>query len=296
MIDDLNNEYGKNGITFSTGEGGLPKADIENAQGTAEIYLHGAHVTAFQPIGEAPVLWMSEIAEFNPPKPIRGGVPICWPWFGGHPTDPDKPQHGFVRNRQWSVRGAEGNGDGPTTLIVGLCDDAESREIWPCPFDLEFRITVGRELKMELRILNTGATEMVQGGALHTYFSIVDIGQVVVSGLDGCDYHDQLDGMRLKRQAGGISFGEEVDRIYVGTPAPCLIDDPAGGRRIRVGKEGSESTVVWNPWIAKAARMADYPDDGYKTMVCIETANAGSDQRTLAPGAEHTLTQTVSLA
>ena len=296
MIDHLNNEFGKHGITFSAGEGGLPKANIANTQATAEIYLHGAHVTAFQPLGGAPVLWMSEIAEFNPPKPIRGGVPICWPWFGGHPTDPDGPQHGFVRNRQWSVRRAEDNGDGTTTLVAGLCDDDESRAIWPCPFDLEFRVTVGRELKMELRIRNTGVAGMEQGGALHTYFSIADIGQVVVSGLDGCDYHDQLEGMRLRRQAGDVRFGEEVDRIYVGTTAACLIDDPAGGRRLRVAKDGSESTVVWNPWIAKAARMPDFPDDGYKNMVCIETTNAGGDRRTLAPGAEHTLTQTVSPA
>lgn len=296
MIDELNAKFGNPEITFGIGNGNLPKAIIRNNLGSAEVYLHGAHITAFQPTGAEPVLWMSDSAVFNPPKPIRGGVPICWPWFSAHPSDPDKPQHGFARNRQWTVRSSTANADGSTTLVLGLTDCEETRAIWPHPFDLQFTIAVGSELKLDLRARNTGDNPVDVGAALHTYFSIGAIEKIAVSGLEGREYHDQLDSMQLKPQSGDIRFGEEVDRIYINTDDTCTIVDSAMSRKIQVAKSGSRSTVVWNPWIAKAARMPDYDDEGYKTMVCIETTNAARDIRTLTPGEEHTITQMVSLA
>jgi len=296
MIDDLNARFGNADLTFTIGQGGLPKADIRNRLGSADVYLHGAHLTAFQPADAGPVLWMSEQAAFAPPKPIRGGVPICWPWFGGNPDDTAKPQHGFARNRRWTVRSARSLPDDATVLTLGLRDDPETRAIWPHAFDLEFTLTVGSELRMDLRARNTGDSPVEIGAALHTYFAVGDITQVSISGLDGREYHDQLDGMRVKSQSGDVRIDREVDRIYIDTEDTCFIDDPSMSRRIRVAKEGSRSTVVWNPWVAKAARMPDFPDDGYRTMVCIETTNAAGDVRTLGPGQEHTLTQFISLS
>ena len=295
MIDQLNQTHGSESISFSSGQGGLPKADIRNDLGSAEIYLHGAHVTAFQPNGQEPVLWMSGIADFEPPKPIRGGIPICWPWFGPHPLEVAKPAHGFVRNREWKVESTTENPDGTSTIVLSTTDDESSHKLWDFPFALELTLTVGTELKLALNCRNSGARPIVVATALHTYFAIKSIDDISISGLNGRQYHDQLESMATKVQVGDISIREEVDRIYIDTEDTCVIDDPGMGRKIRVAKEGSNSTVVWNPWIAKAGRMADYPNEGYKTMVCIETTNAAKDARRIDPGDVHTISQTVSV-
>lgn len=296
MIEELNQLHGTEHITFSTGTGGLPRANIKNDLGSAEIYLHGAHVTAFQPTGAEPVLWMSEIAEFDPPKPIRGGIPICWPWFGPHPNDSEKPAHGFVRNREWKVEQTQANATGSSTIVLSTCDDDESRKQWDHQFDLSLKITIGREMRVDLCCTNTGEDTLEAGAALHTYFTIDNIDNIAIDGLDGRQYHDQLAAMQLVEQSGNITVSEEVDRIYIETGDTCVIDDPGMNRKIAVAKEGSNSTVVWNPWTAKSKRMPDFPEEGYKTMVCIETTNAASDVRSISPGDQHTITQIVSLA
>lgn len=295
--DPLNLRFGHGGtIRFRRGLGGLTRATIRNEHATAEVYLHGGHVTAFQPHGKREVLWMSEDAVFAPPKAIRGGVPVCWPWFGPHPTDPDKPQHGFARNQRWSVNSAEMFADGRTRLSLILRSDAHTRAHWPHVFELELDIIVGRELRLELVSRNTGEEPFVVGGALHTYFALDDINRARVEGLDGREYLDQLDGMARKRQDGAIRVAEEVDRIYVDTEDECRIVDEAADREIHVGKEGSRSTVVWNPWTEKSKRMGDYPDEGYRTMICIETTNADEDLHTVEPGGEHRMVQVISPA
>ena len=296
MIDALNRTFGVDGhVTFEAGEGGLPRANIANALASAEVYLHGAHVTAFQPRGAAPVLWMSALAEFRPEKAIRGGVPIAWPWFGPHPTDAAKPQHGFARVSEWKVIGTSGLPDGGTELRLALGSHAATLSLWPHAFELELKVAVGERLHIELTTRNTGSESVEVGGALHSYFHVGDVGQVTIDGLDGREYIDQVDGRRIKSQNGPLAISGEVDRIYFETPDECIIDDPLLRRRIRVAKQGSRATVVWNPWVYKARRMADFPDEGYRTMVCIEAANAERDVRRLQPGDEHTLSQIISV-
>jgi glucose-6-phosphate 1-epimerase len=296
MINELNGKFGIRGhIAFDPGEGGLPRAVVRNALASAEVYLHGAHVTEFQPNG-APggsVLWMSDIAQYRKGKAIRGGIPIVWPWFGPHPGDDNLPQHGFARVSQWSVAGTVAWQDGRTELRLRLCDDEATRSLWPHAFELELRVVVGTELQVELRSRNTGAEAIEIGGALHTYFHVGDVGRVSVEGFAGRDYIDRLDDDRVKPQEGSIAIAEEVDRVYLDTTDESVIADPVLNRRTHVAKKGSRTTVVWNPWVEKSKRMGDFPDDGYLSMVCIEATNTASDVYQVPPGGEHVLSQII---
>jgi D-hexose-6-phosphate mutarotase len=295
-IDDLNSTFGIDGhLAFEAGGGGLARVVITNAFATAEVYLHGAHLTAYQPRGAEGLVWLSDLAEFHPGKAIRGGIPIVWPWFGPHPSRPDLPQHGFARTSEWAVWGSRALPDGRTELRLRLAGNDTKRLQWHHAFELDVRFLVGERLQVELTTRNTGSNAVEIGSALHTYFRVGDVERISIEGLGGRRYIDQVDGHKLKRTQAAISISEEVDRVYMDTSDECVIDDPEFGRRIRVAKSGSLSTVVWNPWIAKAKRMTDFPDEGYRRMVCVETANAARDARVLRPGGVHTLRQTISL-
>ncbi|MBG86901.1 MAG: hypothetical protein CMO80_08385 [Verrucomicrobiales bacterium] len=291
--DPLNRRFGlDNRIKFSKYKE-LTVATIQNEHAVAKVCLHGGHVMSFKPHGHDEVLWMSSEAVFEAPKPIRGGVPVCWPWFSQHPDNQELPQHGFARNRQWSVDSSEMRSDGRTRFSLVLRDGAQTHDIWAHAFELVLNIIVGTDLRLELVSRNTGTEPIVVGGALHTYFSIGEIGQVSIEGLDGRSYLDQLDSMKEKQQDGAITIGEEVDRIYINTEDTCVIHDRKLARQIHVAKEGSRSTVVWNPWIDKAKRMGDFVNDGFQEMLCIETTNAHDDLHTIQPGEEHRMVQTI---
>lgn len=296
-VDDLNQRFGIfEQVVFQAGQGGLSKININNQFATAEIYLLGGHVTAYQPHGQAPVLWMSDICQFQVGTPIRGGIPVIWPWFGPHPHDDDKPQHGFVRSMLWQVDNTEALADGQTCIALSLNDDVSTQAIWPHTFSLTLQITVGETLQVSLISTNRGDETLDGlGAALHTYFTVGDVAQIAIEGLTGRDYLSKVESYVRKTQQGAITFGSEVDRIYLDTTDVCLIRDPVLQRTMRVSKEGSQSTVVWNPWIDKAQAMADFPDDGYSGMVCVETTRAANDLYSLAPGQSHTLTQIVSV-
>jgi len=283
-------------LRFQEGKNGLPVARIDNELATAEVYLHGAHITAFQAQGCEPVLWMSPLAQFQNDKAIRGGVPVIWPWFGPHATDNDKPQHGFARTTEWQVNATKALADGSTQLQLGLSDTPTTRALWPFTFELSLTITVGAELHIELTSRNTGEQPFIVGVALHSYFCVGDIAHVHVDGLQDCHYIDQLDGNQVKQQNDVVRIAQEVDRIYTDTDATCVIHDEKQSRHIHVKKSGSRSTVVWNPWAEKAKVMGDFSDAGYQQMLCIETANAADDVRTLKPGETHTLSQTVAVS
>jgi D-hexose-6-phosphate mutarotase len=265
-----------------------------NGLGKTAVSLQGGHVLSYEPHGQAPVLWVSQLAEFAPGKAIRGGIPVIWPWFGSHPHDSNKPSHGFARRQLWTVQGTRVTGE-ECQLTLALGDTPDSRAIWPHHFLLTLQVTLGASLLVELTTSNTGRTPFVITQALHSYFSVSQIGQIAITGLEQCAYLDQLDDMRRKRQLGPITFAEEVDRIYIETTGDCLLDDPGFGRKIRVAKRGSGSTVVWNPWLVKAQRMADFGDAEYREMVCIETTNAADDRVTILPGGGHRLTAVISV-
>lgn len=280
---------------ITPGQGGLPRYEIRTSLGEAHIYLHGAHVTHFATAGQAPLLFMSAKSHFETGKPIRGGVPVCFPWFGARAGDPSAPAHGFARLRTWTPESLVLQPDGAVTLTLMLAPDAESRALWPEGGDwvLRHRITVGATLTMELEIENRGTAAIQCEEALHTYFQVGDIHNVQVRGLENTEYYDKADGLRRKRQDDQpIRFVAETDRAYLDTAAACNIEDPGLQRRITVQKTASNSTIVWNPWIAKAKAMPDYGDEEWPGMVCVESGNVGDDALSVAPGARHT-TRTV---
>jgi len=295
-IQDLNARFAiADQVAFAAGPGGFPVVSVRNAHADAAIALQGADVTGFQPHGQEPILFLSRQAVYASGKAIRGGIPICWPWFGPHPTDPAKPDHGFARTRPWSVRDTTAMPDGATMVRLGLTDDAETRVLWPYAFALELAVTVGTTLEVTLVARNTGHEPFVCGGALHSYFHVGDVTAITIQGLEGTAYVDKVDGGRSQVQQGSITIVGETDRVYTETAASCVIVDPTLGRRVTVAKEGSRSTVVWNPWRDKARRLADFGDDEYTEMVCVEVANAGGDTVMVAPGGKHHLEMMISV-
>src|SRR5579871_2602420 len=261
-------------VRIEAGQGGLPRVVVTAAQADAEIYLHGAHVTHFQPRGQKPLLFMSEKSSFEAGKPIRGGVPICFPWFG--PRQDGKPgaAHGFARLVEWELKEAKQAANGDTEVLLRLVSNDATRREWDGEFEMEYRATVGAALQLELHMRNTGGRPMHFEEALHTYLSVSDVKQVSIEGLAGVTYSDRVGTPQTKTEgAAPIRITAETDRIYMNTQSTCVVSDPGWGRRLIVEKTGSDSTVVWNPWIAKAKAMPDFGDDEWPSMLCIETCN-----------------------
>lgn len=280
---------------FNEGPGGLLFADIANELATATVCLQGAHLTHWQPRSQAtPVIFMAAAAQYAPGKAIRGGIPICWPWFGPHETDPSQPSHGFARTATWQPQDLVQRDDGASQLRLLLTDDAASRARWAHSFRLEYEFTVGECLELALITTNTGLTSFVVSEALHTYFNVGDIDSAQVVGLDGVTFADKATDGQRRKQAGAISFGAEVDSLYVDTEVPCSLVDRSLKRRIHVKKSGSRSTVVWNPGYDKASRMSDLGvapanHGSWRQMVCVESANAAENKVMVAPGMSHRL-------
>ena len=269
------------------------RARVASARAEAELYLQGGHLIHWQPRGAAPVLFLSTRAAYAPGKAIRGGVPIIFPWFGPNATDRRAPVHGFARARPWRLVTSESD-RGSVVLELALEDDAATRALWPPAFRLRYRVTVGEALTMTLEVVNTSPATFTFEAALHTYLAVGDIRAVAMNGLEGAMYIDKVDAMTRKRQgAEPLRITGETDRVFLGTCAPCVVDDRALGRRLTVHKTGSATTVVWNPWVDKAAGIADLEPDDWRRMVCVETANAADDAITLAPGGRHLMTATI---
>ena len=280
------------------GAGQLPRLEISTPSGAAEIYLHGAHLTRWQPAhAGAPVLWMSAHSFWEDGKPIRGGVPICFPWFGPNASQPSAPAHGFARLADWTLVGAvEGDAHSDRGTVVTFALEGERMsEAWPFRFRATYEVAVGTTLSMSLEVENRDEKALAFEEALHTYFTVSDIANVAISGLERTPYLDKAGGLAQRTQDDSpIRFAGETDRVYLETTAACAIDDPGLRRRIVVSKDNSRSTVVWNPWIAKARAMPDFGDEEWRGMVCVETANVGAAAVQLAPGERHRMT--VSLA
>jgi len=287
-VSTLNDRFAIKGhVTFQDGPQGAALAEVHNQHATARISLQGAQIIHWAPLNESPVIWLSRAAKFIPGKSLRGGVPVCWPWFGPHASESSFPAHGFARTIDWEVIDSKALEDGRTQLAFRLRENATSRSQWPHNTPLECRITVGDALEIELVTKNEDDSTVTITEALHTYFEIGDIGQISIHGLEDTEYLDKVDDGQRKIQHGPVMIGSELDRIYVETRAECIIDDPVLQRKIHISKTGSNSTVVWNPWIEKANKMGDLGEDGYRHMVCIESANAAEDTVTIAPGETH---------
>ena len=287
----LNTQFGIKGRLGFSEDSGLIIAEINNAQATASLCLQGAHLMAWRPKNQAvPVVWLSRDARLAAGKSIRGGAPVCWPWFGAHPSEADFPGHGYARTVPWQVIESGSEPGGATRLTLRLVESGKTRAQWPHAAKLDLTVIVGKKLRMELTTENTGTADFVISEALHTYLQIGDIGAVRVTGLDGCDYWDKVGGSVLRKQVGAISFSGETDRVYINTAAECVIEDDKLKRRIHVAKSGSLSTVVWTPWTEKAGKMGDMGQpDGWREMVCVESANAIENAVKVAAGTWHTL-------
>jgi len=283
-------------VSFVAGEGGLLMAHVDNKHATARIALQGAHLMTWQPKGQEPVVWLSKDARFASGKSIRGGVPICWPWFGPHATESSWPAHGFARTVAWEVMETKALPDGNSYLRFGLIETDQTRAQWPHPSSVQVEFTVGKTLGIALTTRNLGMKPITLGEALHTYFHISDVEQTTIRGLENSQYMDKAGGRsELCKQVNGIKIESEVDRVYLNSTGNCIIKDRGLKRVIRIAKQGSNSTVVWNPWIEKAEKMGDLGPEGYRGMVCVESANALDNVVSVAPNESHRLAVLYSL-
>ncbi len=294
-IAELNEKYRiHNTLTFVSEPDTLPAIYIANDAATAKISLHGAQILSYTPRYHKDILWVSKKSYFADGKPIRGGIPICCPWFGAHPSDSKLPLHGFARLFSWNVIDTKAI-DGDTTRITfELCDNSNTKQLWPYDFCFTFTAIIGKELHAALTIQNRNNEPVTITAALHSYFNISDITKIAIHGLENVTYTDSLTGEKSKENS-PIIINKEIDRVYHDFSGDCMIDDSVLYRTIKISKEGSNSTVVWNPWIAKSERMPDFGNDEYKTMICVETTNALDDAVTIKPFESHTLATCIEL-
>jgi glucose-6-phosphate 1-epimerase len=270
------------------GNGGLPKVRITTSEGSGEMYLHGAHVTSWKPADEDEVLFLSAKSQWEDGRAIRGGVPICFPWFRGKTDDPKAPAHGFVRTKAWQIESIT-QGGGAVTVSMFTESDEDTKKWWPAEFRLVHRATFGSELSMELEVTNAGKTPLRFEEALHAYFRVGNVEMTRTQAPDAFHYYDKTDVHTQKTQLGEIVITSETDRVYLDTRDPIEVEDPVLQRRIRVSKENSLNTVVWNPWEQKAASISDLAKDEWTQMLCIEPSNVLSFAVELAPGQQHTM-------
>ena len=287
-ITILNKRFGAAGrIAFRAGEAGLPIIALANQYGSCEVSLYGGHVLSYRPTGHMPVLFLSKESLFEPGKPIRGGIPLCWPWFGPS-ADKALPIHGFARIMQWDIKTTEYSADATEVRLV-LSDSEETRRFWPHAFELTLRIWLDERLNLALTTVNRDTHPFPLTQAFHTYFRIRQIMDVTVRGLDKAAYRDRLTNQTGTHE-GLLNIRAETDRVFTPTAHECVLHDPGIGRAIAMAFTGAQHLVVWNPWIAKAKAMPDFGDEEYTGMLCIEPVNMDDDEVTLEPGASHTLT------
>ncbi len=269
-------------VSVTAGNGGLPKIIVTTKSSAAEIYLNGAHVTHFQKNSEPPLIFMSAKSYFAPGKPIRGGVPICYPWFGNRDGE---PSHGFVRSAEWQLVKTSAAPDGAVTLRFAL-PQVPGREAWR-DLRTEFIVTVAETLTMELIAANDSCGEMLEiENCLHTYFQVGDIGAVSVHGLEGAAYLNFAEGdtgVPRPAESFPLRINRETNRTYCGTASAVEIRDEKLQRVIRVEKTGAQSTVVWNPWTTQKL-PDDFDPAEHQHMVCVESGNVKADKIHLAPG------------
>jgi glucose-6-phosphate 1-epimerase len=294
-IKEWNERFGIPGVAeVVSGQGGLAAVRVTVAAATAEIYLHGAQVTSWKPIGAEEVLFVSAQSRWEDGKAIRGGIPICFPWFRGKADDAKAPAHGVVRTKEWELTGIAQDGDVVTVTLATENDDA-GRKWWPHEFRVEYRVTVAKDLGLALTVVNTGGSGMRFEEALHTYHRVGDAERVRVTGLDGTAYLDNMDGNREKLQAGDVMFTAQTDNAYLNTTGALEVVDPVLRRRIRTEKGNSQTTVVWNPWREGAKALADLGDEEWRQMACVEASNIIAYAVELGAGEKHTMTAVISV-
>lgn len=272
-------------VTFEASPLGGIVARLRAGSNEAVVALQGAQVLSWRHDGRE-MLWLSPVSRLGTGKAVRGGIPVCWPWFGPHPDDAAKPAHGFVRTATWGVALTQASSSEAAIVL----QYRGQRFTQPQEPELRLRVALSEELNLALTTDNVGPAPFTMTAALHTYFAVSNIGAIAVEGLDGRTFVDKLDRDQRKTQAGAITIDQEVDRIYLGDTSGISLLDRTAGRRLRIESRGSRSAVVWNPWVEKTRRLGDMgAPDAYRRMLCIETANAGDDAVTVPPNGQHVL-------
>ncbi|MEI7945893.1 MAG: D-hexose-6-phosphate mutarotase [bacterium] len=291
-IQILNQRFGAPGrIAFRTDETGFPVVSLINKYGAAEVSLYGAHVLGYRPVGFAPLLFLSKLSAFEPGKPIRGGIPVCWPWFGPHPTDAARDKHGFARLLQWDLDATEYSGE-TTVLRLSLKDSEFTRRIWDYAFTLKLSITLDQSLNLELITENTDPKPFSISKAFHPYFQVGDINMTHIFGLDHATCLDLLK-HEESTQAGALEIQCQVDRTYTPEKNEVAIRDEKLRRATLITFSGTRNLVVWNPWIDLARKLPDMEDNDYQRFVCVEPANVRETAIDLEPGERHTLKMSI---
>ena len=292
---ELNRRFEIPGIVkILEGQNGLPCVRVTTPRASGEIYLHGAHVTSWKPEEDEEVLFVSSKSRWQNGSAIRGGVPICFPWFSERAEDPKSPAHGLVRTKPWELE-AVTHADSNVTVALSTTADSGTRKMWPGDFHLLFCATFGVQLRLELIVTNRGDLSFRYEEALHTYYRVGNAEAARLHGLSGTTYIDKTDARREKHQRGDVVLTGETDRVYLKTSSSIELEDPALRRRVLVAKENSRDSVVWNPWAEKAKAMSDLGSDDWRQFVCVETCNVGDHGITLAAGQAHTMTALISL-
>ena len=294
LAAEVNQRHGIAGIAeVVTGNGGLPKVRVTSRAATGEIYLHGAHVTSWSPEGAEEVLFLSSASKWKDGMAIRGGVPICFPWFGDKADDRSAPAHGFVRTKSWSLESIASSTDAVTVNMSTVSDETTKRW-WPADFRAVYRASFGAELKLELEVHNMDSRAVHFEEALHAYFKVGDVRSARMKGLDAVHYLDKTDHYRERVQQGDVEITSETDCVYLDTECPLELSDPVLGRHIHVAKQNSRTTVIWNPWSEKAKAMSDLGSDQWTEMLCIETSNVLAYAMEAAPGDCHRMSAVIT--
>ncbi len=292
---ELNNRFGIAGLAqVVADQAQTPSVHVTTTKCSGEMHLHGAQVTSWKPTGAQEVIFLSSRARWEEGQAIRGGIPICFPWFRAKADDPKAPAHGFVRTKIWALESiAQHDGD----IIVSMFteSDAGTQKWWPADFRALLRATFGSVLNLELTVTNRGASSIRFAEALHTYHAVGDMHTARIHGLDGATYLDNTDANREKKQSGDVVVSSAMDSAYVNNESAIELLDPALHRRIHIAKQNSRTTVVWNPWEEAANKMSDMGAGEWQKMLCAEAANILSDIVELAPGKNHTIGATISV-
>ena len=263
---------------------GYPVVTVNHPACRAQVALHGAHVMSWCPTGHEEVLYLSPEAVYREGKAIRGGIPICWPWFNAHPSDPDLPSHGLVRNQFWKLESTDADDEGVVAKL------RRTTEHWT----VVATIQMGSSLEVAIESTNLGDDQLLVSGALHSYFRVGDVRQIIIKGLEDTDYLDTVGQHTNRHQAGVIEIDREVDRYY-DSNAAVRLEDPLKERIILIDKENSPSTVVWNPWIEKAAALGDLPNEDYLAFACVEAAVTNDRAVALNKGETHHFATRISV-
>lgn len=263
---------------------GYPVVTVNHSTCKAQVALHGAHVMSWCPTGHEEVLYLSPDAVYREGKAIRGGIPICWPWFNAHPSDPDLPSHGLVRNQFWELESTDADDEGVVAKL------RRTTEHWT----VVATIRMASSLEVAIESTNLGDDQLLVSGALHSYFRVGDVRQITIKGLEDAAYLDTVGQHTNRHQTGVIEIGREVDRYY-DSSAAVRLEDPLKERTILIDKENSPSTVVWNPWIEKAAALGDLPNEDYLAFACVEAAITNDRAVALSQGETHRFATRISV-